>query len=63
MRRPIRIGLYFIHNYFWDQHVSRISDQETLKNIKMSTENKLANKKRRSQKIALDFLPLQAMLL
>jgi hypothetical protein len=29
----------------------------------MSTENKLANKKRRSQKIAFDFLPLQAMLL
>jgi hypothetical protein len=28
--RPIRIGLYFIHNYFWDQHVSRISDQQKL---------------------------------
>jgi hypothetical protein len=29
----------------------------------MSTENKLANKKRRSQKLPLGFLPLQAMLL
>jgi hypothetical protein len=29
----------------------------------MSTENKLANKKRRSQKIAFGILPLQAMLL
>jgi hypothetical protein len=54
--------LYFIHNYFWDQHVSRISDQQKpLKNIKMSTENKLARKEE-ARKLPLGFLP-QAMLL
>jgi hypothetical protein len=43
--------------------VELVTNRNSLKNIKMSTENKLANKKRRSQKIAFGFLPLQAMLL
>jgi hypothetical protein len=40
--------------------VELVTNRNSL-NIKMSTENKLANKKRRSQKIAFGFLPLQAI--
>jgi hypothetical protein len=45
----ICIGLYSIHNHFWDQYVSRIRPINSIKNTKMSTENNLANKKRREK--------------
>jgi hypothetical protein len=43
--------------------VELVTNRNSHKNIKMSTENNLANKKEEVKKLPLVFLPLQAMLL